>query len=143
MHLPTTTPPDLTPTRAHHGDAGLDLRSAVDVTIPIGQRRTITTGIAIAIPTGHVGLIAARSGLGFRHGITLTNSVGIIDAGYRGPVHVSLINHGDEPYRIRRGDRIAQLIVLPVALPAVKVVEVLPPSDDGRDGGGLGSTGTA
>ena len=128
------------PARAHPGDAGLDL-SAVDACeLPPGGRAAVPTGLAVAIPEGYAGLVVPRSGLARRHGVTVANAPGLIDAGYRGELTVVLVNLGDAPHRIAPGDRIAQLVIVPVALSATIEVEELPPSD-GRGEGGFGSTG--
>jgi dUTP pyrophosphatase len=128
------------PERAHRGDAGLDLAAAEPAGLLPGARAAIGTGIAVAIPAGHAGLVVPRSGLARRHGITVANAPGLIDAGYRGELTVLLVNLGDAPYRIEPGDRIAQLVVVPVALAEAREVDELPPSD-GRGEGGFGSTG--
>lgn len=101
------------PTRAHHDDAGLDLTAAETITIPHGQRRTVRLGTAVAIPTGHVGLLCPRSGLAAKHGITTLTAPGIIDAGYRGELRIVLYNTDPNPYTIHKGDRIAQLVITP------------------------------
>src|SRR5436190_4927399 len=127
------------PAHAHPGDAGLDLSSAVDVEIGPGERALVPTGVAVAIPEGHAGLVLPRSGLASRHGLTLANSPGLIDAGYRGEITCAVVNLDRErPVRIARGDRIAQLVV--VAVPAVEPVwvEELPASERGE--GGFGSS---
>lgn len=142
MRLPVTGPAEQVPTRAHDNDAGLDLRIAVDIIIPSGARVLVPTGIGVAIPAGHVGMVCPRSGLAANHGVTVLNAPGIIDAGYRGGVGVVLVNHGRAAARINRGDRIAQLVIVPVALPQVVHVDELPPADDGRGVGGFGSTGS-
>lgn len=128
------------PVAAHENDAGIDLRARIDTTLDVGQWAMLPTGIAIAIPTGHAGLVAPRSGLAARHGISVVNGPGVVDSGYRGEVNVILINHGTAPVTLARGDRIAQLVVVPVA--HVDLVEVgeLPDSERGADG--FGSTGT-
>jgi len=127
------------PAGAYDGDAGLDLASVEEVVLGPGERRTVATGLAVAIPDGHAGFVQPRSGLAARHGITVVNSPGLIDAGYRGELKVVLLNTDpDEPFHIRPGDRIAQLVVL--ALPRVTVTEAddLPPSE--RAGRGFGSS---
>ncbi len=122
------------PNRAHPGDAGVDLYSAHDVVLPSGQRALVPTGIAVAIPEGMVGLVHPRSGLAARVGLSIVNSPGTIDAGYRGEIKVSLINlDPTEPIVIHRGDRIAQLLVQRVELP--ELVEV-----SSFDEAGLGDT---
>ncbi|WP_422747982.1 dUTP diphosphatase [Mycobacterium sp. WMMD1722] len=133
------------PTRAHDGDAGVDLCSACDVELGPGERALVPTGIAVAIPHGMVGLIHPRSGLAARVGLSIVNSPGTIDAGYRGEIRVSLINLDPRtPIVIRRGDRIAQLLVQRVELP--ELVEVTSFDDAGlaettRGAGGHGSSG--
>jgi dUTP pyrophosphatase len=128
------------PVRAHPGDAGLDLIAAEQVGILPGGRAAVPTAIAVAIPPGHAGLVVPRSGLARRHGVTVANAPGLIDAGYRGELLVVLVNLGDAVHRIEPGDRIAQLVVVPVELPEPVAVDELPPSD-GRGEGGFGSTG--
>jgi len=127
---------------AHHpGDAGLDLRSAVDVVVGPGQRVMIPTGVAVAIPEGHAGLVLPRSGLAAKQGLTMANAPGLIDAGYRGEVICATVNLDRETsVEVRVGDRIAQLVI--VALPAVAPswADELP--DTARGDGGFGSTGT-
>jgi dUTP diphosphatase len=128
------------PAYAHPGDAGADLCAAEEVVLPPGGRATVGTGIAIAVPSGHAAFVHPRSGLASRHGITVVNSPGTIDAGYRGEVRVVLLNtDSTEPFTVRRGDRIAQLVVQPVT--SVRFLEVaeLPASPRGE--GGFGSTG--
>jgi dUTP pyrophosphatase len=130
------------PGTQHAGDAGLDLRSAIDVVVAPGERVMIPTGVAVAIPEGHAGLVLPRSGLAAKHGLTMANAPGLIDAGYRGEVICAAVNLDREtPVEIHVGDRIAQLVV--VALPAVEPgwVEELP--DTSRGEGGFGSTGRA
>lgn len=122
------------PSRAHPGDAGVDLYSAADVELASGQRALVPTGLAVAIPEGMVGLVHPRSGLAARVGLSIVNSPGTVDAGYRGEIKVSLINlDPTEPIHISRGDRIAQLLVQRVELP--DLVEV-----SSFDGAGLGDT---
>jgi dUTP pyrophosphatase len=128
------------PAAAHPGDAGMDLRSTIDVEVAPGERALVPTGVAVAIPEGHAGLVLPRSGLASRLGLTLANAPGLIDAGYRGEVTCAVVNLDPaEPVRIRRGDRIAQLVVVPIASVSATWVEELPPSE--RGGGGFGSTG--
>ncbi|MCB0916034.1 MAG: dUTP diphosphatase [Actinobacteria bacterium] len=129
-----------TPEQAHPGDAGFDLRSRIDVVLAPGQRASVPTGVAIALPRGYVGLVTPRSGLARESGVGMVNAPGVIDAGYRGEVSVLLINHDPTgSIRLGRGDRIGQLVVLPI--PPVRLVEVesLPGSD--RGGRGFGSSG--
>jgi dUTP pyrophosphatase len=121
------------------GAAGLDIASAECVTIWPGGRALVSTGWAIAIPEGFEGQIRPRSGLAKKHGITVLNTPGTIDSDYRGEVMVLLINHSKEPYTVRPGDRIAQLIIAPVT--RVELVEVATLDDTKRGEGGFGSTG--
>ena len=129
------------PEAAHPGDAGLDLRSVVDVQVGPGERAMVPTGLAVAIPEGHAGLVLPRSGLASRHGLTLANAPGLIDAGYRGEVRVLLLNT-DTSARctIEAGDRIAQLVLVRVEVPDVVEVDALAVS--ARGDGGFGSSGT-
>jgi dUTP pyrophosphatase len=129
------------PEAAHPGDAGLDLRSVVDVTVGPGERALVPTGLAVAIPEGHAGLVLPRSGLASKHGLTLANAPGLIDAGYRGEVTVAVVNLDRmEPVAIAAGDRIAQLVVVEVPEVLPTWAEQLAPSPRGT--GGFGSTGT-
>jgi len=129
------------PSYALAGDAGMDLRSAVDVVLAPGERCRIPTGIAVAIPDGHAGFVQPRSGLAARTGLGFVNSPGLIDSGYRGEIQVVAINlDRQDPIDIRRGDKIAQLVILPVPQVALAEVEELPASD--RGAGGFGSTGS-
>jgi dUTP pyrophosphatase len=135
-------PEAVLPERAHPGDAGFDLRSAVDLEVGPGERSMVPTGLAVAIPDGLAGLVLPRSGLASRHGLTLANAPGLIDAGYRGELICAVVNlDRTTPVRIARGDRIAQLVI--VAVPDLEAVWVdeLPPSTRGE--GGFGSTGTS
>ena len=128
------------PVFAHPGDAGADLTAAEPVVLEPGERATVGTGLSIAMPGGYVGFVVPRSGLAAKHGITIVNSPGTVDAGYRGELRVTLLNTDPrESYAIAAGDRIAQLIVM--ALPKVRFVEVerLPGSERGENG--FGSTG--
>lgn len=128
------------PAPARPGDAGLDLVCTEDVTLPPGGRQTVGTGLAIALPAGTAAFVLPRSGLAARHGVTVLNAPGTVDAGYRGEVRVTLLNTDTETaVQLRAGDRVAQLVVL--ELPAVHLVEVdrLPGSERGE--GGFGSTG--
>ena len=128
------------PAYAHPGDAGADLCAAEDLVLPPGGRATVGTGIAIAVPDGHAAFVHPRSGLASRHGVTVVNAPGTIDAGYRGEVRVVLLNTDQrEPFTVRRGDRIAQLVVQPVTRVRFLEVAELPASPRGE--GGFGSTG--
>jgi dUTP pyrophosphatase len=138
----TRLDPDLPlPRYAHPGDAGLDLATREAVELAPGERHAVPTGLAIAVPTGWVGLVHPRSGLARRHGVTMVNAPGTIDAGYRGEVHVLLINLGQETVHLERGDRIAQLLLQPVGRATLVEVDAL--DDTPRGQGGFGSTGTA
>lgn len=128
------------PARAHPGDAGLDLVAAEDARLAPGERAAVATGWAVAIPEGMAGLVVPRSGNALRHGLTVANAPGLIDAGYRGELKVILVNLGADPVAVAAGDRIAQLVLVPVALGAAAEVPELPESD-GRGEGGFGSTG--
>lgn len=129
------------PSYASEASSGLDLRAALEreVTIPPGGWALIPTGIKVAIPLGFEGQVRPRSGLALKHGITILNAPGTIDSDYRGEVKVILVNLGREPFVVRRGDRIAQLVVLPVAKAKVEVVKEVSPTERGE--GGFGSTG--
>lgn len=133
--------PDATlPTRAHEGDAGLDLYSCEPARLGPGERWGVGTGVTVEIPDGHAGLVLPRSGLAREHGIALVNSPGLIDAGYRGEVRVLLLNTDPaETFRIEVGDRIAQLVISPIAL--AEPVEADALSESARGGGGFGSSG--
>ena len=128
------------PSYAHPGDAGADLYAAEDVTLEPGQRATVPTGVAIALPEGYAAFVHPRSGLAARSGVGIVNAPGTVDAGYRGEIRVTLVNHDpEEPVALRRGDRIAQLVVQRVERAAFREVGELPPSARGE--GGFGSTG--
>lgn len=128
------------PLRAHDADAGLDLHSAQSAHIGPGERWQISTGLAVEIPDGHAGLILPRSGLALRHGISLVNSPGLIDAGYRGEIGVLLLNNDPaEIFRVEPGDRIAQLVVIPFAGLVPVTASTL--SETSRGDGGFGSSG--
>ncbi len=128
------------PRRAHPGDAGVDLHAATDVELAPGERVVVPTGVAIALPDGYAAFVHPRSGLAARHGVTLVNAPGTVDAGYRGEIRVTVLNtDASTPVRFRRGDRIAQLVIQQVALPVFHEVESLPGSARGEDG--FGSTG--
>lgn len=132
---------DYEPVYAHPGDAGADLRSAAELVLGPGERATVPTGVSIALPDGFVAFVVPRSGLAARHGITIVNSPGTVDAGYRGEIRITMLNTDPtEPFAIGVGDRIAQLIVMPVSRARFVPVEVLPGSHRGDSG--FGSTGT-
>jgi dUTP pyrophosphatase len=133
-------PGAMPPTRAHDGDAGYDLHAAEPLTLAPGERAVVGTGIAVAIPDGHAGLVVPRSGLAFKHGIALVNAPGLIDAGYRGELRVLLLNTDRAaPFDVEPGDRIAQLVVVKVESPELEELEEL--EETARGSGGFGSTG--
>jgi dUTP pyrophosphatase len=128
------------PTRAHDGDAGLDLYACEPARLGPGERIGVGTGVAVEIPAGHAGLVLPRSGLARKHGITLANSPGLIDAGYRGEIFVLLLNADPaEIFHVEPGDRIAQLVIVPVGL--AEPVEVGSLASSERGDGGFGSSG--
>jgi dUTP pyrophosphatase len=128
------------PARAHSGDAGLDLSACEAVTIGAGERATVGTGLAVAIPEDHAGLVVPRSGLAMRHGLSIVNAPGVIDTGYRGEVRVILLNtDGEHAFTVEPGMRIAQLLVVPAR--AVELVEVTELAETMRGESGFGSSG--
>lgn len=129
------------PRYAHEGDAGLDLRITHDVTLNPGERATVGTGLAVEIPQGCVGLVFPRSGLASKHGITLSNSVGVIDSGYRGEIGATLLNQSDETATLDAGTRVCQLIVMPFVPCELVPCEELTETE--RGAAGFGSTGIA
>lgn len=130
---------DLEPRRAHHDDAAFDLRSRQDMTLEPGRSHLVPTGMFIELPTGYEAQVRPRSGLALKHDIMLTNSPGTIDAGYRGEVGIIMYNAGREPFHIKRGERIAQMVI--AKLPEVIFSKVAALSDSKRGSGGFGSTG--
>ncbi len=142
MELPVAKlkPEAILPTRAHEGDAGLDLYACEAAHLGPGERWSVGTGVAVEIPAGHAGLVLPRSGLAMKHGISLVNAPGLIDAGYRGELRVLLLNTDPaETFRVEPGDRIAQLVIAPVAL--AEPVEAAALADSARGAGGFGSSG--
>jgi dUTP pyrophosphatase len=131
--------PELMPTRGNPGDAGYDLKAAEACVIEPGQRVLVPTGVKLAMPAGFVGLVHPRSGLAAKNGITVLNAPGTVDAGYRGEIAVTLINHSTEPFSIVRGDRIAQILFQKFESPNFVSVTELPGSQRGT--AGFGSTG--
>jgi len=127
------------PTRAHPGDAGLDLTSREEVDLWPGSSAMVSTGTAIELSDGYVGLVFPRSGLAGKHGVTLRNAVGVIDSGFRGVIQAPLVNVGERPYRIQKGERIVQLVVVPCE--SVECVEVDELDETDRQGNGFGSSG--
>lgn len=141
LQLPLVTQDSfLMPSYAHESDAAMDLRSAESVTIDPLQRALVKCGISVAIPEGFAGLVVPRSGLAVKHGVTVLNGPGLIDSGYRGEVCVSLVNlDSSVPFRVERGDRIAQLLIVAAPKVTLRPVDDLGESD--RGGGGFGSSG--
>lgn len=127
------------PTYAQPGDAGADLRSRIETTVPAGSRVLVPTGVSIALPDGYVGLVHPRSGLAHKHGITVLNTPGTVDAGYRGEISVNLYNSSGEDFVVQVGDRIAQLVIQAVERAHFIQCEKLPETERGQ--GGHGSTG--
>lgn len=136
LHCKKLLPDAILPTRAHPDDAGLDIYSVEEVVVESGQGRMVSTGVAVALPEGHVGMIADRSSLAKKG---LKTAGGIIDAGYRGEIKIVLWNISDQPLRLARGERIAQMLILPIATPTPCEVETLDSTARGQ--GGFGSTG--
>ena len=142
MQLPVTklTEEAILPTRAHPGDAGLDLYACESAHIGPGERWSVGTGVGVEIPEGHAGLVLPRSGLARDHGISLVNAPGLIDSGYRGELRVLLLNTDPaETFRVEAGDRIAQLVLTPIATP--EPVEAAELTESVRGRGGFGSSG--
>ena len=131
--------PDLMLTIGNPGDAGYDLRSAENAVVPARSRHTVNTGVSIALPAGYVALVHPRSGLAAKHGITVLNAPGTVDAGYRGQMLITLVNHSDEDFEISRGDRIAQMLFQKFESARFVHVTELPGSQ--RGSAGFGSTG--
>ena len=125
------------------GDAAADLRAAEAFSLAPGERAMIPTGWSVAVPLGMAGLVLARSGLAYEHGIALVNSPGLVDSGYRGELRVILINLGNETFAVEAGERIAQFMVISLPDTANVAVDELPESADGRGTAGFGSSGTA
>ena len=130
---------DLMPAKAHEDDAAYDLRSRVDLELPVGRSVLIPAGFRMELPVGYEAQVRPRSGLALKHNITLTNSPGTIDAGYRGEVGVIVFNHGPEVFAVRRGDRIAQMVI--AQLPQIELETTDELSDTLRGEGGFGSSG--
>ena len=139
LKIKRLSPAATVPARAHPGDAGLDLCAAVDLRIPPGETRLVGTGLAIELPSGTEAQIRPRSGLALKHSLTVLNTPGTIDEGYRGEVGIILINHGRTVFEVRRGMKVAQLVVKPTL--AIEVVEADRLGESARATGGFGSTG--
>lgn len=134
-------PDAVLPAYAHPSDAGMDLRSVADVVIPRGGRALVPTGLVILLPPLYEAQVRPRSGLALKHGVTVLNSPGTIDAGYRGEIGVILANFGEADFAVKKGDKIAQLVIAPVTQPQVEETDVVDATDRGT--GGFGSTGVA
>ena len=132
-------PDAVLPSYAHPGDAGMDLRSVDDAVIPPGGRALVHTGLVVNLPPAYEAQVRPRSGLALKSGVTVLNTPGTIDAGYRGEIGVILANFGAEPFAVRKGDRIAQMVVAPVTF--AEIVETDSIDETDRGGGGFGSTG--
>lgn len=130
---------DLIPAKAHADDAAFDLRSRADMIIPVNQSTLVPTGVFMELPVNYEAQVRPRSGLALKHNITLTNSPGTIDAGYRGEVGVIMFNHGPAEFEVKRGDRIAQMVITELPQVELELAESLSGSD--RGAGGFGSTG--
>ena len=130
---------DLAPEKAHPDDAAYDLRSRVDAELAPGKTSLVPTGVFLELPAGYEAQIRCRSGLALKHDLSLPNAPGTVDAGYRGEVGVIIYNRGDKPFPVKRGDRIAQMVIM--KLPEVELVQVERLSDTERGAGGFGSTG--
>lgn len=133
------TKPEYTPTRAHEGDAGLDLRATETTLIQSGEIKAIPTGVHAEIPPGYVGLLFARSGNAAKKGLCLANGVGVIDSGYRGEIKALMTNFSPFTRGVEDGERIAQLLIMPIVIPDIEIAEELDETDRGE--GGFGSTG--
>ena len=132
-------PDAVLPAYAHPSDAGMDLRSVADLEIPRGGRALVPTGLVALLPPGYEAQVRPRSGLALKHGVTVLNTPGTIDSGYRGEIGIILANFGEATFAVKKGDRIAQLVIAPVTQPQVVEADVLDATD--RGAGGFGSTG--
>ena len=132
-------PDAVLPAYAHEGDAGMDVRSVDDLEIAPGARALVRTGLVIMLPIGYEAQVRPRSGLALKHGVTVLNTPGTIDAGYRGEVGIILANFGDAPFAVVKGDRIAQIVIAPVTTAGIAEAETVDETE--RGGGGFGSTG--
>lgn len=132
-------PDAVLPAYAHPSDAGMDLRSVADLEIPRGGRALVPTGLVALLPPGYEAQVRPRSGLALKHGVTVLNTPGTIDSGYRGEIGIILANFGEAAFAVRKGDRIAQFVIAPVTQPKVVEADVLDATD--RGAGGFGSTG--
>lgn len=129
------------PRRTRPGDAGYDLRCLEGFRLAAGERASVRTGVAIALPPGFAGLVMPRSGLAERHGLSMVNGPGLVDPNYRGELRMILVNLGSEPFEAAAGDRVAQLLIVPFATPEPELFDALPPGPDDRGASGFGSSG--
>ena len=129
------------PAYAHPSDAGMDIRSVAEMVIPARGRGLVPTGLVVLLPPGYEAQVRPRSGLALKHGVTVLNTPGTIDSGYRGEIGVILFNSGEEDFKVAKGDRIAQLVIAPVTQPVVEEADSIDETD--RGAGGFGSTGAA
>jgi dUTP pyrophosphatase len=141
LHVQLLHPDAQPPARTRPGDAGFDLRCVEAFALEPGERAVVPTGVAVALPEGVAGLVVPRSGLAARHGLSVVNGPGLIDPTYRGEIRVVLVNLGQERYEGQARDRVAQLLLVPFAAPATRVVATLRPSADDRGENGFGSSG--
>lgn len=132
-------PDAVLPAYAHQSDAGMDLRSVADIVIAPGKRALVPTGLVMLLPPGYEAQVRPRSGLALKHGVTVLNTPGTIDAGYRGEVGVILANFGDADFTVNKGDKIAQAVIAPVTQPEIVETDAIDETD--RGAGGFGSTG--
>ena len=132
-------PDAVLPAYAHASDAGMDVRSIEDLTIPAGKRALVHTGLVMALPPMYEAQVRPRSGLALKHGVTVLNTPGTIDSGYRGEIGVILANFGEDDFAVKKGDKIAQIVIAPVTQPEVVEIEAVDETD--RGAGGFGSTG--
>lgn len=139
--LLSVVPGSAIPDTAHAGDAGMDLRAREDAVVPARGRTLVPTGVRLSLPEDCVAYVCSRSGLALNHGVAVLNAPGVVDSGYRGEVGVILFNTADSDYRVRRGDKVAQMVIQRVVLPEWEVVAELDATDRGT--GGFGSSGTA
>ena len=141
LHFKRIHPDAVLPAYAHASDAGMDVRSVEDVTIPVGKRTLVHTGLVMLLPPMYEAQVRPRSGLAAKFGVTVLNSPGTIDSGYRGEICVILANFGEADFSIKKGNRIAQIVIAPVTQPMIEEVSVIDETDRGANG--FGSTGQA
>ncbi len=134
-------PDAVLPAYAHPSDAGMDIRSVAEVTVPARGRVLVPTGLVVLLPPGYEAQVRPRSGLALKHGVTVLNTPGTIDSGYRGEIGVILFNSSDVDFPVRKGDRVAQMVIAPVTQPTVEEADFIDETD--RGAGGFGSTGAS